>query len=181
MDKELELWTEKISQVHLPRWEELPHVDLYRDEVITLIGKYVDLLVEGESKKIVTPSMINNYVKWKMIPRPEKKQYNRIHLGYLIAITILKQVMPIKEIKDGISFQAQVNGTHNAYNYFCEEQEKALKYMASKINPNLESQEMEVYIQENDIALKMATLAFASKLIASRKVKSQEDMMKDKK
>ena len=31
--------------------------------------------------------MVNNYVKLNLIPAPHKKQYNRVHLAYLVAIT----------------------------------------------------------------------------------------------
>lgn len=178
MDKELQDWSEQIYNIHLPRWEELPDMDLYKDQVITLIEKYVGGLMTAE-EKILTPSMINNYVKWKMIPAPNrKKQYNRVHFAYLIAITILKQVMTIKEVKEGILFQAKIEGTHTAYNFFCEEQEKALKIVMSTINSSVKSISFDKNLSENDIALKMATLAFASKLIASKKVKLQEECIK---
>ncbi|SJZ33704.1 DUF1836 domain-containing protein [Anaerorhabdus furcosa] len=174
MDKELEIWSEQVNNVHLPRWEELPDMDLYKDQVITLIEKYVGTLIEDE--KILTPSMINNYVKWKMIPAPNrKKQYNRVHFGYLIAITILKQVMTIKEVKDGILFQANLSGTHEAYNFFCEEQEKALKQAMAMINAKIKNDTRVTVIQEDEIALKMAALAFANKIVASKKVKLQQE------
>lgn len=177
MDKELELWTEQINQVRLPRWEELPDMDLYKDQVITLVERYVGSLVSPE-EKIITPSMINNYVKWKMIPAPnKKKQYNRVHFAYLIVITILKQIMTIKEVKEGIVFQARLGGTHQAYNFFCDEQERALRYVLSKINKKLNSEEIDESINEDDLALKMATLAFASKIVASKKVKLQEKFL----
>lgn len=178
MNKELEIWSEQIYNIHLPRWEELPDMDLYKDQVITLIEKYVgDLMIEEE--KILTPSMINNYVKWKMIPAPNrKKQYNRVHFAYLIAITILKQVMTIKEVKEGIVFQAKIEGTHLAYNCFCEEQEQALKIILSRINPALPSKNMDQDIPEDSIAIKMATIAFASKLVASKKVELQEVLIR---
>ncbi len=178
MNKELEAWSEQIYNVHLPRWEELPDMDLYKDQVITLIEKYVGGLMTAE-EKILTPSMINNYVKWKMIPAPNrKKQYNRVHFAYLIAITILKQVMTIKEVKEGILFQAKVEGTHKAYNFFCDEQEKALRIIMSTINSSIKSTSFDKNIDENDIALKMAAIAFAAKLIASKKVKLQEDSIR---
>lgn len=179
MNKELKVWSEQIYNIHIPRWEELPDMDLYRDQVITLIEKYVGpLMIEDE--KILTPSMINNYVKWKMIPAPNrKKQYNRVHFAYLIAITILKQAMTIKQVKEGILFQAKVEGTHFAYNCFCEQQELALKIILSKINPDMENIKLEKDIDDDFIALKMSTLAFASKLLAAKKVRLQEDLIKD--
>ncbi|MEG0177588.1 DUF1836 domain-containing protein [Anaerorhabdus sp.] len=178
MNKELEQWSEQVNNVHLPRWEELPDMDLYKDQVITLIEKYVGALIEDD-EKILTPSMINNYVKWKMIPAPnKKKQYNRVHFGYLIAITILKQVMTIKEVKEGILFQANLTGTHRAYNFFCDEQENALKLTMSLINPKLKYNQNIGPIKEDDIALKMSALAFANKIVASKKVKIQEESLR---
>ena len=79
--------------------------------------------------------MVNNYVKLRLIPKPIKKRYNKVHLAYLIAISILKQVMTIEEIRDGIIFQAKINGKKGAYNLFCEEQERALKSIVNQINP----------------------------------------------
>ena len=40
MDKKFEEWAKQVSTLHLPRWEELPDMDLYRDQVITLIERY---------------------------------------------------------------------------------------------------------------------------------------------
>ena len=48
MDKKFEEWAKQVSTLHLPRWEELPDMDLYRDQVITLIERY------NESKESAT-------------------------------------------------------------------------------------------------------------------------------
>ncbi len=71
-----------------------------------------------------------------MIPAPEKKRYNQKHLAFLIAITMLKQVLTIPEIKTG-SFFRKVVGIRNAYNVFCEEQEKAIHLVGKKRWENL--------------------------------------------
>ena len=115
-----------ISKFHIPRWEELPDIELYMDQVLTFIEKNIRIFSKDSNKKVITPSMVNNYVKLKLIPKPIKKRYNKVHLAYLIAISILKQVMTIEEIRDGIIFQAIINGKKGAYNLFCDEQEKAL-------------------------------------------------------
>ena len=93
--KDLILWSDTLQDFHLPRWEELPNFDLYLDQVITLIEGYLQHLFDEENDTILTSAMINNYVKLKLIPKAEKKRYNRVHIAYLIAITILKQVLTI--------------------------------------------------------------------------------------
>ena len=45
---------------------------------------------------------------------------------------MLKQVLTIPEIKTGILFQGKVVGIRNAYNLFCEEQEKPFGQSAKR-------------------------------------------------
>lgn len=80
----------------IPLWNELPEIDLYMDQIIVLMEKY---LGSTPKDKLITPSMINNYVKLGIIPSPIKKKYSKIHIAHLIIICSLKQVMPIADIK----------------------------------------------------------------------------------
>ncbi len=174
IDKELENLIQDISKFHIPRWEELPDIELYMDQVLTFIEKHINMFAENSNKSIITSSMVNNYVKLKLIPKPNKKLYNKVHLAYLIAISILKQVLTIEEIRDGIIFQAENHGEKGAYNLFCEEQEKALEFIANQINPLSPSTVFDEKINLNHLAIKMSTLAFASKMIAEKAVKLQK-------
>lgn len=79
----------------LPAWEALPDLGLYMDQVIVLMERAFDgVLPEGE----ITRSMVNNYVKQRLIPRPEGKKYAREHLALLMMIGILKQALTMEEI-----------------------------------------------------------------------------------
>lgn len=85
---------EAICELHLPRWDELPDIELYMDQVIGLMGKYMqDFAAEGD--KLLTPSMVNNYVKMGIMPAPVKKKYSRSHLAHLVIICVMKQVIPM--------------------------------------------------------------------------------------
>ena len=180
MDKKFEEWAKQVSTLHLPRWEELPDMDLYRDQVITLIERYLSFLA-NDDEKIITTSMINNYVKWKMMPAPNrKKQYNRVHLGYLIVITILKQVVNIKDIKNGIELLASQRGTHNAYNLFCLQMEISLKNVLALCVDSISFVEKYKAIEEDEIVLSMGTLSFASKLVAVKKLELENHEIKNK-
>lgn len=181
MQKELEKWKEDISKFHLPRWEELPDLELYRDQVIYYIEKNVRIFSDDTEEKILTPSMINNYVKLKLIPKPRKKRYNKVHLAYLIAICILKQVVTIEEVRDGILIQAQINGRKNAYNLFCEEQEKALKLIIDQIISGPEKTTLNTDINAENLTVKMATIAYATKTIAEKTVKLQKEYIENNK
>lgn len=87
---------EALNTRKIPLWNELPELDLYMDQIIVLMEKY---LGSTPKDKLITPSMINNYVKLGIIPSPTKKKYSKIHIAYLIIICSLKQVMPIADIK----------------------------------------------------------------------------------
>lgn len=84
-------------ECRLPRWDELPDIELYMDQVITLMGKYFGWL-SPQDESVLTSSMINNYVKIGIIPAPIKKKYSRTHLFRLIIICVMKRVLPINDI-----------------------------------------------------------------------------------
>ncbi len=86
-----------LSSAHLPRWSELPDIELYMDQVIALMGKYMQGIAAADDK-LLTPSMVNNYVKMGIMPAPVKKKYSRSHLVHLIIICVMKQVVPISMI-----------------------------------------------------------------------------------
>ena len=98
----------EIPTHSIPKWSDLPEIDLYMDQVIALMEKY---LTDGSSpdSKLITPSMINNYVKLGIMPAPVKKKYSREHLAYLVIICSLKQVMPISNIKVMIEQKLEKN------------------------------------------------------------------------
>lgn len=98
----------QVQSPTLPKWSDLPEIDLYMDQVIVLMEKYLSDILYQDSK-LITSSMINNYVKLGVMPAPNKKKYSKEHLAYLIIICSLKQVVPISNIKSMI--EAKLN-TH---------------------------------------------------------------------
>ena len=83
-DKFISSFTEiesALAGYSLPSWDVLPDIELYMDQVISLVTKYLEVYdnVMG-LHKLVTPSMINNYVKLGIIPAPIKKKYSKLPL-----------------------------------------------------------------------------------------------------
>lgn len=72
-NEELALWGQTIEEFQLPRWNLLPDIELYMDQVLTLIEKYLSPLIVQPNQKIITAAMINNYVKLGLIPAPIKR------------------------------------------------------------------------------------------------------------
>ena len=110
-----------IEKHKLPYWHELPEIDLYMDQVIVLMEKYLSWCIEpDQNTKIITPSMINNYVKLGIMPAPIKKKYSRVHIAYLIIICNLKSVIPISEIKTLIERRIASSSIEELLNYFSD-------------------------------------------------------------
>ena len=180
INDELMKFSKELLEFHIPRWDELPDMELYMDQVITFIENNILITSVNFGERIITPSMVNNYVKLNLIPKPVKKKYGKIHLAYLIAISILKHVFTIQKIKDGISFQSTLNGEKAAYNLFCKEQEGAIKLLASQVLPTGELNTHSREVNPENLVIKMATLAFASKIISEKTIELQRAFM-DKK
>lgn len=175
--EQLKDFAQHLRNYHLPRWDELPDFDLYMDQVIALIERYLNILEDGR-ETIITNAMVNNYVKLKLIPKPIKKKYNKEHIAFLIAITLLKQILTISEVRDGIAYQAQISGTHNAYDLYCEEQERAFAFCAVQIMKDEKLAEHED-MSYDSMVVKMAARSLAQKLVAQKIVYIQRDERKE--
>lgn len=116
-----------ISTFHLPRFHELPNVPLYKDQVITYLEEVMQPITVHPVEKLLTPTMLNNYVKQKVVSPPLDKKYNEKHLAYLIVVCTLKQVFSLTEICDLINIQIERCPIEPAYDYFCTEVEEAIK------------------------------------------------------
>ena len=115
-----------VAQHRLPRWNELPDLDIYMDQVLSLMTRYFNGY-PGTDDKGLTSSMVNNYVKLGIMPAPRSKKYNREHLAHLIVICILKTVMPIGQIGQIISAKSESGEPcEDMYNRFCDSYEGAV-------------------------------------------------------
>lgn len=146
----------------MPRFKELPKVPLYKDQVITYLEELAKTLNIESDEKVLTPTMLNSYVKQKVILPPKDKKYNQEHLAYLIVVCVLKQVFSLQDICNLINIQIESYPVEVAYNYFCDETEEAIKsvfftrdFSKTSIPSN--------YTKESEI-LKSAIRAFAHKL-----------------
>lgn len=119
-----------ISEFHIPRWNELPNIDLFLEQVVTLINNALKpyIFFDSENKEdneLLTKTMINNYVKHGIIEPPIKKQYSKSQVAKLFAICVLKQVYSMDDIKTLLSIALQLE-IQISYDSFCSLFEQAL-------------------------------------------------------
>ncbi|MGI6315602.1 MAG: DUF1836 domain-containing protein [Christensenellales bacterium] len=156
---------QEIASSKLPRWNELPDLELYMDQVIALIDKYLLAFLKCSAAGQVTPTMINNYVKMGVIPSPVKKRYSRAHLAYLIMVFILKQSLSIGEIDTLFRLQLETRDISELYDDFCSQQQSMF---AEMLNISV-SEDMPL----RDYSLRMATLANTCKILAQRTLRTE--------
>jgi len=167
--KMLTTWSEGMNSHKMPKWESLPDIDLYMDQVITYMERQMNVFINNEDDKIITPSMINNYVKYKQIPSPVKKRYSKEHLGYLLTVCMLKQVLPISDISKLLNSQKDKMDMAQLYDSFCKVQDEALQAVSERVrNAAATTIEEESEDVLSMLALKLAVEANASRIAAEK-------------
>ena len=114
----------EILKFHCPRYEELPTIPLYKDQVIAYIEEVLGPLNLNRDEKLLTPTMLNNYVKQRVVRPPVGRRYTENHLAYLIVVCLFKQVYSLTEICQMITVQTNLYPIQQAYDFFCVELER---------------------------------------------------------
>ena len=118
---ELKEYIKKLEQFTLPEYNEISNIPLYMEQVIGYIQEVLAPLSKGEEvSTLITPFMVNNYVKGKVVSAPISKKYNKEHLAQINETCYLKQVLSIAEVKQILDLEYKNNNTYDAYTKFKE-------------------------------------------------------------
>lgn len=164
-------WNKLLNDYKIPTWDELPAIELYMDQVIVLMNRYLKTFLTSDTvdAMIITPPMINNYVKLKAMPAPVKKKYSKIHIAYLIMISSLKQALSIPTIQKILPISEEESVVKDLYKVFCENQLKAFKYITEKVcavtDPILETEEADPK-RMYDLAIQIAVSSNVFKMLS---------------
>ncbi|RSI93068.1 hypothetical protein D8851_02570 [Streptococcus mitis] len=115
------------SNFSYPKWEDIPNIDLYLDQVLLYVNQ-VCAPISPDKDKGLTASMVNNYVKHGYLTKPDKKKYQRKQIARLIAITTLKSVFSIQEIAQTLNTLQTQASSDQLYDAFVD-------YMNHGIDP----------------------------------------------
>ena len=121
-------YVELIRELRLPRYADIPAIDLYMDQLLTYIDAQVRSLVAPD-EKLLTASMVNNYVKQGIIPAPKAKRYTANHVAMLTVICLMKRTFSMNDIHSLLRVSAATHGIDHAYNFFCEAVEESLRQL----------------------------------------------------
>lgn len=176
--KQLIKYMNGLKEFVLPKYKELPSVDLYMEQVLKYVNDNLQAL-SVENQNLLTSFMVNNYVKAKMIALPNKKKYGKEQIGYLMAICMLKSSLSMSDMSLMIEFSDQyAQEKSKIYDFWADlEMEILHKIIAStknEIDSSLSKYEksQEEYKETNLkyelalLALKLSIEAEANKLMA---------------
>ncbi len=158
----LQNWIAAAREVDLIPWERLPELELYMDQVITLMNRQLPMMAT-DSDRPLTSSMINNYVKDGVMPRPSAKKYNREHLTILSIICMLKSVFTLDQTCGLVTGLSEHYSAEELYTAFCQMQADSLSEAATKTQAFETLSEAERY----QLALQLALDANAKRIAAA--------------
>lgn len=100
MDLENKLRQELEEVIHSPLVDltDIPKVDLYMEQVTSFFDDELGSALGKGQETAFTKTMINNYTKAGVLPRPVKKKYGRQHMVLLTYIFLFKQILSIQDI-----------------------------------------------------------------------------------
>ncbi|MBQ3000240.1 MAG: DUF1836 domain-containing protein [Oscillospiraceae bacterium] len=157
----------------MPRYQEIPNVGLYLEQVTRYIGECFTPIMDGA----ITASMISNYVKRGMVTNPVKKQYSREQIACLIYITAVKTVLTMEDIRLMFQIQKEVCEVQVAYDYFCG----TLEHMLSAIDAGEEIPALPAGEAEEKIMLHNTVVAVAHTVCLRKRFAQMQQLQSEKK
>ena len=114
-------------------WELLPDIGLYMDQVVTYLERQLDIFRQPGDENLITPSMINNYAKAKIVPRTEGKKYGQEHIALLLAVFTLKRVLSVQDMVSLCGDIGELDETRRFYEQFREVLERSIGDTAAAV------------------------------------------------
>lgn len=123
-----------------------PDMEIYMDQAETFLNKELGIYKKNEKDHVITKTMIGNYVKHNMLPRPMNKKYSKDHLIMLTLIFYLKGSFQMEEIEKIVKplidnynsvFDDKIN-LSALYDGILEVQATELESLAQSVNKMIE-------------------------------------------
>lgn len=78
---------------------DVPQLDLYMDQVLSLFDQHLSADKRNPSDKLLTKTMVNNYVKEGLMTPVRGKKYTRQQIMQLLCVYHLKQNLRLSDVK----------------------------------------------------------------------------------
>jgi preprotein translocase subunit Sss1 len=156
-------WERFLGSYRLPEWEELPQIALYLDQVIALVNNYLGFFVyDPAEEKLLTPSMVNNYVKLRLIPAPVRKKYGRKHIALLLMVCTFKQSVSMAAMSEMLPLDDEEQ-IHQEYVRFIASYQRISRYVVQQAKASAEP----IYDETSNTGTEVSDLVVGSAIAAS--------------
>lgn len=146
-------------------WDQIPDIDLYKDQLTEYLKRQHIGFVLGMEEPL-TSAMINNYIKSGVLPRAKGKRYDRDHIAYLTAVSLLKQVLSVQETGEFLNEEVKDENVRGFYEKYIGELDQALAAAAEKLREAGSDDDIP------DLILKLAVSSYTEKLLCRELLKS---------
>ncbi|MBK5251717.1 MAG: DUF1836 domain-containing protein [Peptostreptococcaceae bacterium] len=110
--------------------ETIPEIELYMDQILGFLEERLGVFERGKGDKAMTKTMINNYVKARVIKRPHKKKYGKERIERIIMLYHLKNVLSLKDIEK--LFGMLEGSIEDGYELFRASEEKTIERLLKR-------------------------------------------------
>ena len=148
--------------------DEFPKILLYMDQLLSFFEEYLGAFCRSQRDSILTKTMVNNYVKARLLPPPKNKKYSREQLMQLFLVCQLKNVLSIDDLRRltgaGKTGEWQ-EGVGAYFDIYSEAEKSTLASLRQRLGPLEEAADPKVLAEE---ALRLAAEANILKQAAER-------------
>lgn len=130
---------------------EIPNIDLYMDQVTTFMEERLKNTTRNPGiDKVLTKTMINNYVKNNVMPAPNKKKYSKEHMYILIVIYYFKNVLSINDIDVALN-PIREKYCGDSKDFKLEDVYEGIRTTAEKLTESIKDDLLDTYRVASDI------------------------------
>ena len=163
--QELSNFSNTLSSYKTENWSAFPSIDLYMDQVITYLERLLNIFEDvGDKNKVITSSMVNNYVKEGYLKRPINKKYDKVHLVTLYTMSMLKPILPIPLIANSLGNFEKEQEYQSFFEKLANLQDEAFNRISEKLSTALD----QINEDDYDTALRLFALQLTSEANARR-------------
>ncbi|MFQ9922492.1 MAG: DUF1836 domain-containing protein [Beduini sp.] len=151
------------SDVHA---DAIPSLDLYIDQIITLLDQELGNNKRNEKDKILTKTMVNNYSKQGILKPIKGKKYSKDHIIQMLIIYSLKNTLSIEEIKRILQPIYKLSDENNVdlshiYDHYLELKEDKKEVMAVAIDTILRDEKLNLAQDEDRLVMVLCLCALS--------------------
>lgn len=161
---ELDDIIEKVANRSNLHSQDIPSLDLYIDQIMTLFDHQLEDNKRYEDDKLLTKTMVNNYSKAKVISPVRGKKYTKEQIIQMLMIYHLKNNLTIQEIKQILTPLYQDAHLESIYDKFIQIKETQSQHLQEFIHNEININQLHIDNQDEAILLMMALSSFSYQL-----------------